>query len=91
MKFKVHMLAFENGKIREVDVPDNEITNVPNKDLELIFRYGQNDFQSKKICSVSAGDVIEYSNKLYMIMMDGFREITPEQMEAFSKSKVDWS
>ena len=85
MKFKVYMLAFENGKIRKVDVPDNELTGVAEHDLERIFYWGQNDFQPQKICSVSCGDVVEYNSKLYLTLMAGFKEITPEEMESLKK------
>ena len=61
MKFQVEMWAFGGkGKIREVEVPFNELTGEVEEDLELVFKYGQNDFQPVEGCrSVSADDVIQ--------------------------------
>lgn len=84
MQFKVHMLAFGNpGEIRIVDVPENRFimedyhNNIVSLDecLQIIFRYGQNDFQPKKHPSVSVGDVIEFNNKKYRVDMIGFSEV----------------
>lgn len=83
MIFKVYQTAFGKGEIRPVDVPNDELKDNPEHDLERIFYYGQNDFQPRKQYSVSVGDIIEYKDKLYMVMMVGFKEITKEQMEAY--------
>jgi len=75
------MLAFSEDKnrIREVTIPDTyEDTN---KLLDLVFKFGQNDFQPQKIYSVSCGDVVEYKNKYYMVCSVGFKKITKEQFD----------
>jgi len=95
MKFKVHMLAFcKTGTIRIVDVPQNKIESAENdipsylKEktvLELIFYYGQNDFQPQRIPSVSVGDVVEMGNednpRYFEVNMSGFKEITPDKFK----------
>lgn len=79
--FKVHMKAFGNpGEIRIVDVPENRFimedyyNNIISLDecLQIIFRYGQNDFQPKNHPSVSVNDVIEFDNKMYKVENIGF-------------------
>jgi len=91
MIIKVNMLAFENSKpghivVREVEIPDKEF-NAANQNgkLELTFRYGQNDFQPQRRCSVSVADVIELDGKLYMVMASGFKEISQEEFDDFLK------
>jgi hypothetical protein len=82
--FKVQMLAFGNpGEIRIVDVPENRFIMEDYHDkrvsldecLQIIFYYGQNDFQPRKHPSVSVGDVIEFDNKKYRVEMIGFSEV----------------
>jgi hypothetical protein len=73
----------QNGlsvKMREVNVPNTELTGEVEHDLERIFHWGQNDFQPQRCCSVSVGDVIVYANdKLWLVGCVGFVEITDEQ------------
>lgn len=60
MIVKVYMTAFGDGKVREVDVPDDRAAGAPEDEiLELAFHYGQNDFQPRPFPSVSVGDVVE--------------------------------
>jgi len=89
MRFKVHMLAFyeEGDKIRKVKVPcdaekmlNGEYT--ADKLLELVFKYGQNDFQPQQVYSVSVGDVIEMHEGLYYIVEAfGFKKISQGTLE----------
>lgn len=62
MTFKVLVHAFGNPRWREVVVPVGVYSDngkILTKDLlDLIFQYGQNDFQSKNCPSVSVGDFI---------------------------------
>jgi hypothetical protein len=82
--FQVRMTAaYAPPRTREVSVPDNELTGTTKLDLDLIFKYGQNDFQPMPICSVSVADVIEYQDKLYLVMPSGFRQITAVEYEEF--------
>jgi hypothetical protein len=77
MKIEVEMLAFEDGRVREVDIPDTEWAEA--KDVEqqlgLIFQYGQNDFQPKPMCSVSVGDVVSLDGKKYKVAGIGWVEL----------------
>lgn len=80
MKFKVYLTAFKTkADIREVDVPDSELTFDDEEILELIFHYGQNMFQSRPHPSVSVGDIVEMNDKLFMVRSCGFEEITEEE------------
>jgi len=72
MKIQVFMWAFENGKVRVVTVPANILATdedgaaLPVEQLlELVFKYGQNDFQPQQICSVSIGDVALVGNEFW--------------------------
>jgi hypothetical protein len=75
MIVKVRMLAFGNGEIREVEIPDD---TTPENILNQVFHFGQNDFQPKNCPSVSVGDVIEYDG-LQMVVSVGFMKITEQQ------------
>ena len=76
MKVFVQMLAFEDGKVREVNVPDNKWKEaLPADRLELVFHYGQNVFQPRQMCSVSVGDVILLDGEMFMVMGGGFKKI----------------
>lgn len=65
MIFKAHLLAFADGAVRNVTVPDEEIAGADQSaKLERIFYYGQNDFAcqedlDQRLPSLSAGDVVE--------------------------------
>lgn len=74
MKFKVEMLAFGEGQIREVTIPEGE-----NATLDTIYYYGQNDFQPLEHPSVSMGDVINFDNKKWLVAGIGFTEMTDDQ------------
>jgi len=103
MKFKVHMLAFcKKGTVREVDIPKSVLpTTQPahvltTAILELIFRYGQNEFQPQKLPSVSVGDVIQGGSKdkprYFEVAMAGFREVPKkkfDKMEGFRTQRMD--
>lgn len=77
MKIEVEMRAFFNGKIRVVDVPDDEWASLPDSsaNLEKVFCYGQNDFQPKPAPSVSVGDVVRLDGKLFRCESIGWTEI----------------
>lgn len=67
---------FQDGAIRVVEVPDAELTGRIEDDLEKIFYYGQNDFQSvPERCSVSAGDVVRYHGTRYLVDTCGFKKL----------------
>lgn len=79
MIFKVELWAFGDlSRLREVDVPVNELTGTVNGDLDLIFKYGQNNFQCQLCRSISVGDVIRLpvgdDTTLWLVMSSGFRQ-----------------
>lgn len=85
---RVHMFAFsdDRSKIREVEIPQEEYesTHSVQEVLELVFRYGQNDFQPQSIYSVSVGDVAELNGHYYMVMSYGFQEISKEEFDSLT-------
>lgn len=85
MIINVHMLAFMDGEIREVSIPDDS-----KEVLRDVFHNGQNDFQpSSTCCSVSVGDVIDLGEqgkalgRYWMVGMVGFQIQTPEVFNAY--------
>jgi len=83
-EFKVEMLAFQPDKVRTVVVPDEELAVSAlsggglEEALELIYQYGQNDFQPVPgICSVSTGDVIHFNGERFKVSMVGFKKENP--------------
>ena len=87
MKYNVHLTAFRKHghQIRQVEVPDEECNGNTDFVLERIFHWGQNECQPQQIRSVSAGDIIEYNHKYYLILMAGFCKISKIQLEEFKK------
>lgn len=81
------MLAFGDGAIRKVTIPDAEIGtddqfNLTTEDvLDLVFKWGQNDFQPQhNLPSVSVGDVIRIPDgcggwDAYRVEPVGFRKL----------------
>ena len=84
MIIPVHMLAFseERGKVRNVEIPDEEGKYVRIGELlELVFKYGQNDFQPQRMPSVSVGDVAEIDGEYYMVMGAGWKQLTKQEFD----------
>jgi hypothetical protein len=93
MIIPVHMLAYAQDKnsvkIRNVEIPDKEyefakaesVMNV----LELVFKYGQNDFQPQNMQnmpSVSVGDVVGcYDGQYWMVMGTGWKGLSKEEFD----------
>lgn len=59
--------------------------------LEAIFENGQNQFQYvPNCCSVSIGDVVELEDKLFIVCVGGFHQISKEIFEnLLSMSQYD--
>jgi hypothetical protein len=72
---EVEMVAFMNGAIRVVEVPEHDLTGDAVLDLSAIWHYGQNDIQPKPFCSVSVGDVIRYQGLRYVVEPTGFAPV----------------
>jgi hypothetical protein len=83
MTFNVEMLAFGKGEIRPVDVPEDQVSNILENDLEIIFRYGQNDFQNLPFPSVSAGDIIHYKEQKYLVAGIGFKKMSEAEYQNY--------
>ena len=83
------MFAFMNGEIREVDIPDVNVKQAEDiyDFLELVFHYGQNDFQPMSMPSISVGDVAEYKvgdQKYWIVASAGFRPISEDEFQKYS-------
>jgi hypothetical protein len=88
MKINVLMLAFgRENEVREVEVPDEKAENNQNIDvvLDLVYYYGQNDFQPQNHPSVSMADVIVYNDEKYLVCYAGFRKLTEIEFDEFLK------
>lgn len=80
MKIKVELWAFENGKIREVDIPDDG-ERKECEILNLVYHYGQNDIQPQQMPSVSVADVILYNDNRYVVIGMGFHKMTEDEYQ----------
>ncbi len=92
MIIPVHMFAFadegDRSKVRPVEVPiapgkQNPISSQDELSslLELVFKYGQNDFQPKQFPSVSVGDVADINGRYFMVMVAGWKELSKEEFD----------
>lgn len=86
-EFDVQLLAWTDGEIRKVNVPQNDVDNAPDDlaILERIFYYGQNDFQPQQLPSVSVGDVATVNNKNYLCRPLGWREIPDDELAKYKE------
>lgn len=96
IRFMVHLLG-TNGEWRPVDVPMAEYNNVRDdieSVLDLVFRWGQNDFQPKPFPSVSCGDVIFVGNPVvaqdnngepYRVAFVGFVKMFQHEYDAYCR------
>jgi hypothetical protein len=75
----------QSGAVRVVDVPNDELTDYVNHNLERIFYYGQNDFQPANVPSVSVGDIVLYRDPFierfevdfYLVNSIGWTKLEP--------------
>lgn len=88
------MLAFgKDNEVRGVEVPDERLEGHINIAddlnvavvLDLVYHYGQNDFQPQKNPSVSMADVIVYNDERYLVCGFGFRKLTQIEFDEFLK------
>ena len=91
MIFNVQLLAFMEGDVRPVIVPNDEVPIKQDSEhiaylLERIFYWGQNDFQAVPgRCSVSVGDVAEVYGKFYIVRDIGWAEISAADLELYKQ------
>ena len=83
--YMVYLTAFCNREtIRMVRIPKDEMDDSPDEldaKLQLIFHYGQNDFQEMPMPSVSVGDVISFGCELFMVKPTGFQRMSKQEFE----------
>jgi hypothetical protein len=86
---------YKGNSFRTVEVPEeelNEDTTLEDK-LDLIYRYGQNEFQPRDYPSVSSGDLIFIDGKFHIIESFGFKEISEplfnELREKYQKMEAE--
>jgi hypothetical protein len=99
MDYRVIMTAFmEDSPVRIVNVPDYENSSELGGLLDEIFHWGQNDFQSRPLPSVSVGDVIclgntpcqlPRPNKYFMVASVGFIELTEEEVNTLVETPLN--
>jgi hypothetical protein len=78
------LYAFGNGEIRPIDIPDEEMAGTVEQKLKRAFFYGQNDFQPKPFCSLSAGDVVILEGRNFLVKFCGFKELTADELERWA-------
>lgn len=77
-------------RVRVVEVPDDEAKGADEHDLlELVFKYGQNDFQPQNIYSVSVGDIAVINGKYWMVMGTGWKELTKKEFDVLTPPTSD--
>ena len=89
MIVKAHMLAFANGKVREIEVPDAEMVGTAEEKLEKIFYYGQNDFQPRACPSLSAGDVVSLDGAYWLVKPVGWQRLSEQKFKALAAG-INW-
>jgi hypothetical protein len=88
MIIEVEMNAFQNGKIRPVEVPSDAIHMDTNELLNIVFHNGQNDFQPVEgCCSVSVDDVIRIGDERWKVSFMGF-ELLPDEHEDYELDDI---
>ena len=75
MTFSVIVHAFGTPQLRRVTIPGKPGQYNINEILDLIFRYGQNEFQERDCPSVSVGDFILLTNDEYRVAEVGFTKL----------------
>lgn len=94
---RVEMLAFcpDPDTYRLVAIPSEVQEGVePGSPqfLELVYYYGQNEFQPREMPSVSMGDVVHYQDRYFLVAVCGFKELTPAELREYRKvERVDRS
>ncbi len=79
---KVNVVSKYKGKgFRTVEIPEDEVNEETTLEetLDLVYRYGQNEFQPRDYPSVSSGDVIVVNQEFYIVESFGFKKI-PETL-----------
>ena len=74
---RVHLLSYTDYCVREVYVPTSEWCEADfDGKLQLVFKYGHNEFQPQHCRSVSVGDVVELNGELYLVAFSNFHHVS---------------
>ena len=85
MIVRTYLLAYREFELREVEIPDYLPDELEKAFLlQEIVLHGQNSVCPKNVPSLTIGDIIELDH-YYMIATAGFKQITPEELEAHKK------
>ena len=88
--FAVKQFVFGNGNFRTVEIDSAGFDKLSvNEKLNMIYMYGQNDFQPKSTPSVSVGDVIFFDDDKYIVKRMGFEKIKDTMFRKLNKSLND--
>lgn len=89
MFIEVEMLAFgKPGEVRTVEIPDKDASLPVHDLLEVVFYWGQNDFQPQNHPSVSAGDVVRIGNDKWLCSGVGWKLLDEAQYENILAAKA---
>ena len=82
MFYNVRMIANMEHNLGMYTIRRVKVAKITFDILETIFENGQNQFQNvPNCCSVSIGDVIELEDKLFIVCIGGFHQISKEIFE----------
>jgi len=88
MKINVILLGLGcRGEIREVNTLQDKYSKESNL-LCDVFQYGQNEFQSQPMRSVSVGDVIIVNDSYYKIRSFKFDKMNQEEFEDYKEQTI---
>lgn len=88
-----HMLAGFGGDAerptRVIELPIGVAGGLDMDAVELAYQYGQNDFQSRPVRSVSVGDVLDMAGQFYLVMPCGFRLLSADEFAEYRATPAD--
>jgi len=93
VRVKAFQYGFGSGEERLIEVPraDWDATASLSGRLELVFKFGQNDFQPRPArYSLSVGDVVDIGEgEFYLVKSRDWMPLTKEQVEEWSQVPRD--
>lgn len=78
---KFTIVTYDNGHLAPVLNTEDQIQKI----LNLTFYWGQNDFQSKEVPSVSVGDIIHVNCRFFRVAGVGFEELTADEVDKYKE------
>lgn len=74
MIVRVIVQPYRKTQVRVVEVPDEVVQGMTDERdvLEMVFQYGQNEFQVRQCPSVSVGDFVLLNDSVWVVEPTGF-------------------